>query len=348
MQICSSFRCRQPSRINESLFLFGLVFAVFTASPGAWAQAGSRPATLFDSPSAFYSSLASSGQSGPSEPTPVVPEGVLMLPASTNYLMWVELEHGRLNLLERVPGGGLILRKRIPVSIGKQGIGKLKEGDQKTPIGNYYITSHLADASIDDFYGSGAYPLNYPNALDRRLARTGHGIWLHGLPKDVAERPFLDSDGCVVIDNTNLEELASIIASGITQVVMSQRAIQWVSVATQQRKRAELESAIQAWQGAWEARDNDTYLAFYAGDFSDLSRDKAAWSDYKRRVNASKRYIDVELADMSMLVDPVEQELVTVRFRQTYTSDNHTWKGWKEQIWRHSGERWEIIYEGNG
>jgi hypothetical protein len=44
----------------------------------------------------------------------------------------------------------------------------------------------------------------------------------------------------------------------------------------------------------------------------------------------------------------VEKDLVTVRFRQTYTSDNHTWKGWKEQIWRHSSARWEIIYEGNG
>jgi murein L,D-transpeptidase YafK len=348
MQIRSSFRCPPLFRTRAILPLFALVLAVILVPSGAWAQAGSRPATLFDSPASFYSSLASSGQSGLAAPNPVVPEGVLMLPASTRYLMWVELEQGRLNLLERLPDGGLILRKRIPVSIGKQGIGKLKEGDQKTPIGNYYITSHLADASIDDFYGSGAYPLNYPNALDRRLARTGHGIWLHGLPKDVAERPFLDSDGCVVIDNLNLEELAAVVNTGVTQVVMSQRSIQWVALAAQEQQRAELESTVHRWAGAWEARDNDTYLAFYAADFSDLSRDKAAWSDYKRRVNASKRYIDVELADISMLADPVEKDLVTVRFRQTYTSDNHTWKGWKEQIWRHSGEAWEIIYEGNG
>ncbi len=313
-----------------------------------FAQAGSRPATLFDSASSFYNSLAGSGQADLVEQMPVVPEGVWLLPASTKYLMWVELEQGRLNLLERDPGGGLILRKRIPVSIGKQGIGKLKEGDQKTPIGTYYITSHLTDASIDDFYGSGAYPLNYPNALDQRLARTGHGIWLHGLPKNVSERPFLDSDGCIVIDNESLEELTGIVATGVTQVVMSQRPIEWVAAATQDQKRAALEADIQAWESAWEARDNDAYLGFYAGDFSDLARDKAAWSEYKRRVNDSKRYINVELSELSMLVDPVEANLVTVRFRQAYTSDNHTWRGWKEQIWRNSGERWEIIYEGNG
>ena len=347
MQIRSSIRCRTVARTRHSLSLIGLSLALVASSP-LFAQAGSRPATLFDSPASFYNSLAAASQSGLAEPTPLVPEGVLMLSDATDYLMWVELEQGRLNLLERVPDGGLIVRKRIPVSIGKQGIGKLKEGDQKTPIGTYFITSHLADAAIDDFYGSSAYPLNYPNALDRRLARTGHGIWLHGLPKDVTERPFLDSDGCVVIDNANLEALAGIIDAGVTQVIMSQGPSHWVALASQEEKRAQLESEIHAWASAWEARDNDAYLAFYAHDFSDLSRDKAAWSAYKRRVNGSKRFIDVELADLSMLVDPVEQKLVTVRFRQAYNSDNYTWTGWKEQIWRHSGERWEIIYEGNG
>lgn len=323
----------------------GLTLIAFLTSPSVLAQAGSRPATLFDSPSSFYASLGGSAQV---EQSPVVPDGVLMLGASTSYLMWVELEQGRLNLLERMPDGGLILRKRIPVSIGKQGIGKLKEGDQKTPIGNYYITSHLADESIDDFYGTGAYPLNYPNALDRRLARTGHGIWLHGLPKDVTERPFLDSDGCVVIDNQNLNQLTDIISTGLTQVVLSNQPIQWVAATAQDARRQELEASVHAWESAWEQKDNDRYLAFYAEDFSDLARDKAAWSEYKRRVNDSKRYIEVELNDLSMLVDPVQKDLVTVRFRQTYTSDNHTWKGWKEQIWRQSGARWEIIYEGNG
>lgn len=328
--------------------LLAVTLATLLGSHKALAQAGSRPAILFDSASSFYNSLAGSGQAGVVAQEPVVPEGVWMLSPATDYLMWVELEQGRLNLLERVPGGGLILRKRIPVSIGKQGIGKLKEGDQKTPIGTYRITSHLDDGSIDDFYGTGAYPLNYPNALDQRYARTGHGIWLHGLPKDVSERPFLDSDGCVVIDNNSLQDLTDVVAAGVTQVVMSQRQIKWVPAATQEQKRAELQTVLQSWESAWEQRDNDTYLGFYAEDFSDQIRDKSGWADYKRRVNDSKRYIDVQLSDMSMLVDPVEQDLVTVRFWQSYASNNHSWQGWKEQIWRNKGERWEIIYEGNG
>ena len=30
--------------------------------------------------------------------------------------------------------------------------------------------------------GDGAFPLNYPNEWDRRLNKTGSGIWLHGTP----------------------------------------------------------------------------------------------------------------------------------------------------------------------
>jgi murein L,D-transpeptidase YafK len=313
------------------------------------AQAGSRPAILFDTPSSFYNSLAGApGQSGQGAYQPVVPEGVWMLSSATPYLMWVELEQGRLNLLERSADGGLILRKRIPVSIGKQGIGKVREGDQKTPVGTYRITSYLGDGSIDDFYGLGAYPLNYPNPLDRRYERTGHGIWLHGLPKNVSERPFLDSDGCVVIDNQSLEELAGVVATGVTQVVLSKQPIKWVAATAQEQKRVALERSLLSWEAAWEQRDNDAYLAFYADDFSDLRRNKASWAEYKRRVNDSKAFIDVKVSEMSMLVDPIEQDLVTVRYWQSYASNNHQWQGWKEQIWRNSGSRWEIIYEGNG
>jgi len=314
----------------------------------AHAQAGSRPAVLFDTPDPFYHSLQGSGAVGQPGHEAVVPAGVWMLPAATRYLMWVELEQGRLNILEQLPAGGLMLRKRIPVSIGKQGIGKDREGDQKTPIGTYRITSFLNDGALDDFYGPGAYPLNYPNALDRRLARTGHGIWLHGLPKGMGERPFLDSDGCVVIDNESLLLLAPVVAAGLTQIVLSREPIRWVPLHEQQRQGDALEQALLEWERAWEARDAAAYEAWYAEDFSDFARNKRNWAKYKRAVNAGKAWIRLELSDISMLVDPAEQQLVTVRYFQDYASDNYNWKGWKEQIWRHGDRGWQIIYEGNG
>ena len=47
-------------------------------------------------------------------------------------------------------------------------------------------------------------------------------------------------------------------------------------------------------------------------------------------------------------LDPDSPELVTVRYYQDYNSNNYTWHGWKEQLWREHGEQWRIVYEGNG
>lgn len=340
---------QHPTLLRHSLLLT-LGLGVLSLLPAtALAQAGSRPALLFDSSASFYSAIAGSvqGASGAAQGEPVAPAGALKLPASARYLLWVELASGQLNVLEQVAPDSLVLRKRIPVSIGKRGIGKLTEGDKKTPVGVYRLTSHLLDSQLDDFYGLGAYPLNYPNPRDQQLGRTGHGIWLHGLPKHVGERPLLDSDGCIVVDNQSLLNLAGNISAGDTWIVMSPDDIRWVASASQLALRDSLNAALTAWKQAWEARDNAAYLGFYAPDFSDLQRDKAQWASYKTRVNNSKRNIQLAFSDMSMMLDPQQQDLVTVRYYQSYRSDNYNWAGWKEQVWRHAPEGWQIIYEGD-
>jgi len=87
---------------------------------------------------------------------PLAPVDVLALAPSSRYLLWVELEQGRLDVMENLGDAGIVIRKRIPVSIGKQGIGKRTEGDKKTPIGIYRVQQFLQDNELDDFYGIGA------------------------------------------------------------------------------------------------------------------------------------------------------------------------------------------------
>src|SRR3546814_8483534 len=48
---------------------------------------------------------------------------------------------------------------------------------------------------LPDFYGDGAYPLNYPNEWDKHEGRKGYGIWLHGTPSTTYSRPPRASDG---------------------------------------------------------------------------------------------------------------------------------------------------------
>lgn len=215
-------------------------------------------------------------------------------------------------------------------------------------MGVYRLTSFLDDDRLIDFYGLGAYPLNYPNVLDRQNRKTGSGIWLHGLPKDVSSRPLLDSDGCVVIDNDSFKALDQFITTGITHMVLADTPVTWVPVQKVKQRRMALAGAFKGWMSAWEARDNPTYLSYYASDFSDFSRNKQQWSDYKSRANNGKRWIEVEARQVSFYADLEQPELVTVRYYQDYKSSNYNWSGWKEQQWRETDDGWEIVYEGNG
>lgn len=278
----------------------------------------------------------------------MLPRGVLRLAEDEQFLFWVELAKGRMHVLERNAGGGMDLRLTVPVSIGKNGFGKQEEGDRKTPVGIYRLTSFLPDDNLIDYYGFGAYPLNYPNVLDRRSGRTGSGIWLHGLPKDVSTRPLQDSDGCVVIDNDSFLAMEPYITTGITHVVLSEAGIAWAPAGQVVNRREALEQAFHAWRKAWSAKDNAAYLSWYAHDFSDFIRNKRQWSEYKSRVNDGKRWIEVQASQVSFFADQVHPDLVTVRYYQQYTSNNYNWRGWKEQLWRETDAGWRIVYEGNG
>lgn len=342
----NSCKNKFQGRFITALVMFILAPALHPAN--LFAQAGSAPAVSYQ-----YSSLA--GITGYSESggrlltqQPQRPAGVLKLAEDERYLIWVELSRGRLNVMELQDDGGLLTRKSIPISIGKNGFGKEREGDKLTPVGVYRLTSFLADNTLDDFYGRGAYPLNYPNAQDRLQKRTGHGIWLHGLPKDTQQRPLLDSDGCVVVDNNSLLDLAAYIQTGATYIVLSENDIEWSTMESLQKKEAALSDAFEAWRQSWEAIDNAAYLAHYADEFSDLSRDKHEWSRYKSGVNNAKSFITVATSKTSFIADPRDPSAVTVRFYQQYRSSNHDWDGWKEQLWQETAQGWKIVYEGNG
>ncbi|MDP1931305.1 MAG: L,D-transpeptidase family protein [Gammaproteobacteria bacterium] len=339
------------SRRNFSLWIF---FLAALAPPELLAQAGAFPAISLESGnSSSLHNLIESGEGGSGRleaiAEPQRPEGILKLADGQRYLIWVELQRGRLNVMEKQDNGGLVTRKIIPISIGKNGYGKEVEGDKLTPVGVYRLTSYLDDNTLDDFYGRGAYPLNYPNAHDRLLKRTGHGIWLHGLPKDQKQRPLLDSDGCVVVDNATLQELANYIQTGATHIVLSEGDIKWSPVQNFKEREAALASAFEDWRLSWQEIDNTGYLSHYADDFHDLINfDKAAWSRYKSRVNNAKSYIKVDISQASFIADPRDEALVTVRFYQNYQSSNHNWTGWKEQLWQETDDGWKILYEGNG
>ncbi len=124
------------------------------------------------------------------------------------HIVVVNLATSRLYLYEN-RAGQLKLLANYYISMGTGGAGKQREGDRKTPIGVYHIIDWVPGERLADLYGTGALPLNYPNIWDQALGRTGHGIWLHGTPSNTFSRPPQSSQGCVVLNNQEMESLVS-------------------------------------------------------------------------------------------------------------------------------------------
>ncbi len=160
-------------------------------------------------------------------PAGTVPAEFVQLPPSVPYAMAVDASRSRLYLFRNDAQGPRLIADYY-VSVGKQGVDKLAEGDQKTPLGLYFTTDRLDPRSLQERFGAGALPLNYPNAYDRIRGRTGRGILLHGVPSATYSRPPLDSDGCVVLANDDLMALSALLPQRDTPVLISRR-LEWRS-----------------------------------------------------------------------------------------------------------------------
>lgn len=276
-----------------------------------------------------------------------VPDAVLELAPQTRHAVVVDLQQARLYLLENGAGGPRVIRDYY-AAMGRNGYGKQVMGDNRTPVGVYHVTGFLRDETLPELYGAGAFPLNYPNAWDQRLRKTGNGIWLHGVPRATYSRAPRSSEGCVTVANDDLVALRSFLRQGETPVVLTDR-LGWQSVGERERERTELARAMEGWRMAWIARDTARYLSYYADDFESEGMDKAAFSEHKQRVNAGKSFIDVKVEDLDLLRYPDAQPMVMARFRQDYRSDNYASSSRKEQYWRRGSDgRWRIVKEAAG
>jgi len=282
--------------------------------------------------------------SPPKLPVGSLPASLLKLSDSQRYAVVVDLPRARLYVLENHKGSLKVVREHY-AAMGKNGVGKQNRGDLRTPIGIYTVTGFTDNAKLPDRYGAGAFPLTYPNIWDRRHGRDGSGIWLHGVPKDVTARAPRSSEGCVTMANDDLVALRPYLQTGRTPVVLADK-LEWLPAAMLGKQRDELLARIEAWRSRWSAIDTEAYLGFYADDFATNGLNKSAFSTYKRRVNGSKKRIDVQISDLDLMRYPGEPNLVVAQFRQDYKSSNFAVTSQKQQFWRQQKDgSWKIVLE---
>lgn len=294
-------------------------------------------------------------------PAGAVPDEFVLLPPSVRFAVAVDTSRARLYLFENSEQGPRLIDDYY-VSIGKQGVDKLVEGDQKTPLGVYFITDRIGQSDLEDRFGAGALPLNYPNIYDKSVGRTGSGILVHGVPSNTYSRPPLDSDGCVAMANEDLLKLSRQLPQRDTPVVIT-RQIKWVvppasavaagaaysattagsgktSTPPDSAARAHLLERVTEWQQARLGDKRSELMALYGDNATDQDAEAAA--NFRQRLTSRPRGID----GLSVLTWHDDKDVMVVTFRELAAA-----RGQRDRIvrqyWSRSGADWRIMAEAS-
>ncbi|MFO7603543.1 MAG: L,D-transpeptidase family protein, partial [Gammaproteobacteria bacterium] len=285
------------------------------------------------------------------QPETLVPRQLLKLGQSVDKAILVEKATHRLYVYQRQPDHKPPVKVYdYYISTGRSVGDKNERGDLRTPEGVYFVTSWIPNSKLPDKYGVGAFPVNYPNEWDRRLGKTGDGIWLHGTESRFYSRPPLDSEGCVVLSNIDLDFIQREITPGVTPVIIAER-LDWVDVGEWQQQQQGVLGAIERWRQDWESLDVNRYLANYAEDFWAQGHNFVSWSQRKKHLAMTKTYQKVHISDLSLLAYPrsehTDKEMVVARFKQQYRSNNFQSDAEKRLYLTRDQGDWRILYEGS-
>ncbi len=284
-----------------------------------------------------------------------VPTQFLSLASQSRHAIAVDASRSRLYLFENLtppqPANSLLdvpprlkLLADFYISVGLQGIEKQVEGDKRTPLGVYYITSNLNPDSLPDLYGVGALPINYPNPLDVQRGKTGSGIWLHGTPREQFVRAPLASDGCVVLSNPDLERVLRTVQIRTTPVVIAEE-LQWVQPEALDATRQQFEASLEAWRTAKGRGDLPKLKSFYSSRFQNQGRDLAQWwprVENELRSGAAQQGVDIK--DLSVLHWRDTQDTMVVTFGEVASGQSRGVT--KRQYWMRESDQWKIFFEG--
>ena len=214
---------------------------------------------------------------------------------------------------------------------------KLRENDRKTPEGVYFFVRAFEKRELLPIYGSRAFALDYPNVIDRREGKNGHGIWFHGLNRPLKPR---DTNGCVALENSDIDDLAHFIRIEDTPVVVSEK-IEMLDPSALEKERDEVLRVIETWRTSWEKKDVDKYMSLYSPDFSSSGKNWHQWKEYKGRLARQYNRIKVDVQNLRIIQN---DGLVLASFVQKYSNEHFSSVGRKALYLKH-GSRLKIFGE---
>ena len=286
----------------------------------------------------------------------LVPSALVSLAPTVKHAVAVDVARSRVYVFEN-GSQGLSLIREYYASIGKNGMLKQVAGDQRTPLGVYFVTKQIPSATLPAKYGKQALALNYPNPYDRLQGRSGDGIWLHGIPAGMYSRAPWATDGCIALANHYLQELSAYIDVQATPIVVAER-LEWVKPADLTNRHAAFLGQFAKWQAVNKQNSPEARDGFYSTSVN-LPEAEALgppWRDQlreeqQRRVRrgtaaeaaANAAATLTAPADLSILSWQDRDEVMVVTFTELEPGDKRPRT--RRQYWIQEPVGWRIFYE---
>lgn len=243
------------------------------------------------------------------------------------FLIAVDKMEQRVRIFERK--SPLAKMAEYTCTTGQKEGDKLVEGDLKTPEGVYFVEKYINSGLDYTLYGYEAYPLNYPNPVDRLRKKTGFGIWIHG--KGIPIVPF-DSNGCVGMFNEDIANLKQkpMVGQPVTM------GIDVIHETVPDKKRAETAARlvinVQAWAKAWSDRSPQMF-DFYDPQAYSMAQGQqfSAFRAQKEGLFKQLPWIKTTVQDIQVLEGP---GYWVTWFNQDYQAPNLTTSGTRRLYWQ--------------
>ena len=96
---------------------------------------------------------------------------------------------------------------------------------------------------------------------------------------------------------------------------------------------------------AWESKDVERYIGFYARDFQPSTGSRSQWLALRRRLVTRDGPIEVRIGNVQTRA--LSADTVETRFDQRYASQDFNARTQKTLTWRRQGDQWLIVGEIN-
>lgn len=222
------------------------------------------------------------------------PSAIIKLPEDENAIL-VEKKTQTL-FLYGIKAGELVLKQKMPCSTGEMPGVKQKSGDRKTPEGIYFLKDEYADQYLAPIYGNKAFPLDYPNLIDKRAGKDGFAIWIHGTNKVL--KP-MDTNGCVALENTNILKLKEFITLDSTPVLLVEN-LETTDKNTAFKQEQEINLILDRWIKAVESGTYHEYLSFYSGDYLPEIDWWTKWAEVRKNTSGTDSGLKIEKNKMGI------------------------------------------------